>query len=1169
MTDAAGNDTLYSYLDRAPSPATSGTPSLWVLQTVTYPDTTTRTYGYTDTNPINAFAMTSDTDENAHVYADWTYDSTTGRALTSENAGGANLITVAYDDTLGTRTVTNAAGKQWVYDVATFQARYQPSSIAGQASTHTAAATTSYSYDANGFVSQVTDGNSNVSKYTNNSIGQETSRTEAYGSAVARTVSTTWNSTWREPDQVTEPNLTTNFTYDVGGKLTQLKQTDTTATSVPYSTNGQTRIWAFTYTTGGLLSTVDGPLSGSGDTVTYGYTADGYVNAITDQLSHVTNITTLDGWGHPLTSVDPNSVTTNYTYDGRGRIQSVTVNPGASQSQYGFTYDAAGNLTVITRPDGSTLTYTYDNAHRVTAVTNNLGETITYTLDALGGRTATVVRSATSAITRQQSATFDELGRVMADIGAASQTTSHAYDLDDNEITTTDPRSKVYGHAFDALNRLYQETDPDSFTTTLAYNGKDDVTSVTDARSLVTSYVRDGFGDAIRTTSPDTGITDFWYDANGKVTKQVDARSVETDFTYDAAARVLTKTFPAASAENVAFTYDATAGGNKGVGRLTSLTDQSGSDALVYDAQGRATTDARVIGANSYATAYSYDASGNILTETYPSGRIVTYSRDTLGRVSGVTTKQNAGASPVTVTSSVTYEPFGPLAAMSFGNGLTATLSYDQDYQLTGIGTTDGTTPVQSLTNGYDASGNITSITDAISSPRSQTITYDDLNRVHTAAGLYGSQTYTYDGVGNRLTRVIGGTTDTYAYAPTANQVSTVTTGGNVRSFTYLASGQASQDVRDPSNTYTYTANKNGRTVTAALNSTTVGSYLYNAYEQRVQKIAGGITTQFVYDLMGHLIAEADGTGTVQREYIWIDDLPVAMVDDTGASPILYFIHTDQLATPQKITDGTKAVVWDGAMDPFGNPASVTGTLTNNLRFPGQYADAETALNQNWNRDYDPSIGRYVQSDPTDLGGGMNTYGYVANNPYSNFDIQGLDCGVANGLLACSYPNGGPAFILPAPKGFPTFPNNLGSWEFLYHSYDVHRSIGCADPKDVTQLFINNPTPGTPKQASKGGTRNNAMVFGMDNYVTSYTTTDLNTGNPLVVNVTDGGSLFPWGYVAHEVSNGVAHTYGEGDNFKQSPKVWGQGVEDFLNNEVWGSQMDDLIAKAKCGCKKK
>jgi len=182
----------------------------------------------------------------------------------------------------------------------------------------------------------------------------------------------------------------------------------------------------------------------------------------------------------------------------------------------------------------------------------------------------------------------------------------------------------VYGHAFDALNRLYQETDPDTFHTTIAFDAQDNVTGVTDARSLVTNYVRDGFGDAIRQTSPDTGVTDFWYDANGAVIKQVDARSIETDFTNDNAGRVLTKTFPAASAENIAYGYDATTGGNKGVGKLTSIIDQSGSTALVYDALGHTSSDTRVISGNSYGTAYTYDAAGNILTETYPSGRIVT-----------------------------------------------------------------------------------------------------------------------------------------------------------------------------------------------------------------------------------------------------------------------------------------------------------------------------------------------------------------------------------------------------------------------------------------------------------------------------------------------------------------------------------------------------------------
>lgn len=530
------------------------------------------------------------------------------------------------------------------------------------------------------------------------------------------------------------PNITTDYTYDTSGRLSQLKLTDTTTTSVPYSTNGQTRIWAYTYYSNGLLHTVDGPLAGSGDTTTYAYDSNGFVNSITDVLGHTTTISSNNGWGEPLTSVDANSITTYYAYDLRGRLTGVTVNPGANQAVYGFTYDNAGNLTVVTQPNGSSLTYAYDNAHRVTSVTNNLGESITYTLDALGNRTATIVRSASSTITKQESATFDELGRVLTNIGAASQTTTHAYDKDNNETSTTDPRSKVYGHAFDALNRLYQETDPDSFQTTSAFDAQDNTTSVTDARSLLTTYVRDGFGDAIQQTSADTGTTVFWYDANGAVTRQIDARKIETDYTNDSAGRVLTKTFPASSAENVTYTYNSTAGGNDGVGYLTSVADQSGSTSFVYDPLGHVALDTRVVATNSYATAYTYDAAGNILTETYPSGRIVTYTRDALGRISSVTTKQNSGATAVNVATSVAYEPFGSVSGLTFGNSLGLTLTYDQDYQLTGIGTASGTTTVQSLTNGFDPSGNITGITDAVTSGRSQTVTYDDLNRIHTAS---------------------------------------------------------------------------------------------------------------------------------------------------------------------------------------------------------------------------------------------------------------------------------------------------------------------------------------------------------------------------------------------------------------------------------------------------
>ncbi|WP_293381800.1 RHS repeat-associated core domain-containing protein [Phenylobacterium sp.] len=1015
VTDPDGNVTQYFYTDQSPYPAPPGSSSLWVLQSVVYPansGTPTLTYLYEDTRSINRFALTGVVDENGNRYATWAYDAQ-GRATSNTLAGGANQTTIAYNDTTNTRTVTNALGKPVLYSTGGFAGTLQLSAMAGSATAHTAAATQSFAYDTNGFVSQLTDWNGNITTYVHNSIGQETSRTEGVGTSVARTITTTWDATWREPDEIVEPNLTTDFTYDASGRLTQLKLTDTTTQTVPYPTNGQTRIWTYAYNAANLLYTVDGPLSGSGDTTTYTYDAHGFVASVTDQVGHVTTITSNNGRGEPLSSVDPNSVTTNYSYDPRGRILGFTVNPGAGQATTTFTYDAAGNIIGIQAPDGSTLTYAYDNAHRLTSVANNFGETITYTLDALGGRTATVVKSASVSITKQQTATFDELGRLLTEIGAASQTTTHAYDPNSNETSTTDPRSKVYGHAFDALNRLYQQTDPDSFQTVVAYNGNDDPTSVTDARSNATSYVRDGFGDVIRQTSPDTGVTDFWYDANGNVIKTIDARSIETDFTFDTASRVLTKTFPAASAENITYTYDATSGGNLGVGRLTGIADQSGSTAFTYNALGQVTLDHRVVGSNGYDVTYSYDPAGNILSETYPSGRIVTYTRDAVGRVSAASTYQSSGAPPVPVASSITYDPFGPLASLTFGNALVASLAYDQDYQLTGITTGLGTVAVQNLTNGFDPAGNITAITDAIASGRTQALTYDDLNRLATASGVYGAQSYTYDGVGNRLTRVVGATTDTYAYPSTSNQIATITTGSNVRSFSYLASGQVSGDVRDSSHSYTFVANNNGRNASASLNGSTVGSYVYNALEQRVGKTASGSTIQFVYDSAGHLIEEADAsTGAPMREYIWIDDLPLSLVDDTGSAPVIFYIHTDQVGSPQKITDGSGALVWDGVFDPFGNQTAATTPTTsptnwgvgiwgsfnwagiplstNPLRFPGQYADVETQIAQNWARDYDSTVGRYFQSDPLGIQIDVNTYAYVQSNPVIWIDPSGL-----------------------------------------------------------------------------------------------------------------------------------------------------------------------------------
>ncbi|HAS6511270.1 TPA: hypothetical protein GRR49_25940, partial [Vibrio parahaemolyticus] len=103
----------------------------------------------------------------------------------------------------------------------------------------------------------------------------------------------------------------------------------------------------------------------------------------------------------------------------------------------------------------------------------------------------------------------------------------------------------------------------------------------------------------------------------------------------------------------------------------------------------------------------------------------------------------------------------------------------------------------------------------------------------------------------------------------------------------------------------------------------------------------------------------------------------------------VYHVHNDHLGTPQALTDELGEVVWKAQYTPFGRASVTTELVTFNLRFPGQYFDTETGLHYNWHRYYDPSLGRYLQSDRLGLFDGMDTYGYVRGNPLSSIDPTG------------------------------------------------------------------------------------------------------------------------------------------------------------------------------------
>ncbi|WP_374330253.1 RHS repeat-associated core domain-containing protein [Aestuariivirga sp.] len=781
-----------------------------------------------------------------------------------------------------------------------------------------------------------------------------------------------------------------------------------------------------------VLTVVDGPLPGPSDTTRYGYDVAGNLVSVTNELGHTTRITKLDAGGRPLSVTDPNGVVSNLYYDARGRLTMVIVNPGAGQAKTIIAYDAAGQVTRVTAPDGSYLTYVWSDARRLTAVINNAGERIDYTYNDNGDVTSRTVKSSTGTIARQQSALFDELGRLMRSIGAAGQHTLLQYDRTDNLTTVQDPRGGLFGYAYDGLQNLASVTDQTGASVKLARDGQGEVTAYSDPRGITTSYVRNGFGEIIQESGPDFGTTVIARDERGLPTRITSPRGIVTQLAYDAAGRLVKEAYSADPKQNVTYFYDDTANGNRGIGRLTGITDASGSLSRTYDALGRISSETRVIAGKSYVTSYGYNTAGRVTAVVYPSGRVVTYSRNALGRVSAIATSASATAPVETVANNLAWSPMSSrLTAIKHGNGLATAMTYDGDGRIASLKLVDGTRRLSQLTYAYGDGMNLTAVNDNVMAANSLGLAYDAAQRLVYASGPWGSLTYGYTRNGDRTREVLtspGGSalTTLMSYPANSNRLAKTSVGSlTTRLFSYDAAGNLATQTMGPLQLiFTYNLRNRPVTLTRTGDGTQKSSYAYNALEQMVQRSTtapGGPsgTVHYIYGLDGALLAEADGaTGATLRDYIWLPlndaspaadndneegasppPLPLALVTGVNtAKPSLLMVHADHLGRPIRLTDATRATVWQASYDPFGQPWQVTGTVEQNLRFPGQYFLIESGLSYNWHRFYDPATGRYTQPDPLRFVDGPSVYSYGKNRPLNQVDIEGLVTGGGSGL---------------------------------------------------------------------------------------------------------------------------------------------------------------------------
>ena len=981
------------------------------LVRVSYPDATPNNrfdnpsiiYQYSDSRYVNAItAVLNETGEVVHTIA---YDDR-GRAVLSKAAGSGYRLRFNGNQT----EVTYSLGRTNVF---TFDNNNQVVAVEGKATDSCLAANKDYRYNHNGQLISQTGWNDTETRFEYNARGLETRRIVAAGTPEEYTVTTEWHPEWRLPVKVEEPGRTLKLRYNAQGLLTHRTELDTQGQRnwlARLAGRYPARSWHYTYNTQGLLTAVDGPRTDVSDITRYEYNQQGQHIAAVNALGHRSEVLAFNQQGLPTELVNANGVSTYLSYNARGWLTGQTTAKATTRYYYtsasaynggGKGISSKGLVSRVEQANGSSLSYHYDKGGRITSVSNHLGERINYTLDAVGNRVAETLYSSSGEILGQQQAVYDELGRLLLTVGADGATQHYSYDKAGNRIGSADGLGQHSQFAYDALNRLVQTTDALGGIIAQTYNAQGQLSSVTDQRGLTTHYRYNGFGDKVAQISPDTGTTEYQYDPAGNLVARLDAEQRHTSYRYDALNRITAIEYANAANDNIYYQYDKATGSHYAIGRLVQVNDASGHTQYSYNAHGQLTMASYQVGEQHYRQQYRYNTTGQLLAVVYPGGREVEYQTAN-GQLQAINTRAASPlASSQKVISQLTTKGFGQLASLRYGNGLQLHHQHDKNRRIQGIRVSNAANDaVFNRQYNYNAVGNITAIDDAIAPQYSEHYQYDALNRLHYAQGHYGRVSYSFDAVGNRTEREVftpeagSPVLEHYQYDHSSNRLLAVNRNNKTpRTLAYDASGNMVADNRNQQNrALIYGANNRLQTVADKDFST---EYVYNAKGQRVIKRVNRngavVETHFHYNHANQLVAETAANGLPVREYLYTGTMRVAMVGyQNSAEGELYYVHNDHLGTPRVMTDAAANIVWAAYSTPFGETDIQADNINNPLRFPGQYADDETGYSYNYFRDYEPSLGRYIQSDPIGLAGGVNTFGYVLGNPLNRIDLFGV-----------------------------------------------------------------------------------------------------------------------------------------------------------------------------------